>query len=127
MATQKKIVLVVDDEVSTLELMREALSLPGYLIETAENGAEAWKILQARNGEGVALVITDLVMPKVDGMELARKVRATYPGIRVLFISGYADDIVFEQKEVEGATGFLSKPFTVDSLRERVREFLERR
>jgi two-component system cell cycle sensor histidine kinase/response regulator CckA len=126
MATQKTI-LVVDDEVSTLELMREALNFPGYAIETAENGAQAWKFLQGRNGEGVPLVITDLVMPKVDGMELARKVRATYPGIRVLFISGYADDIVFQNQDVEGATGFLPKPFSVDSLRERVREFLGQR
>jgi len=74
----------------------------------------------------IGLLLTDLVMPKMDGMELARKVSKAHPELPILFISGYADDIVYEHKELTGLVAFLPKPFNVELLRKKVKEILGR-
>ena len=124
--SKKATILIVDDEDSTLQLLEEALVGAGYGVHTAGNGAEAWKLLETGTVKDVALLLTDLVMPKMDGMELARKVAKAYPDMRILFISGYADDIVYENKDIEGVASFLPKPFNVEFLRKKVKDVLGR-
>jgi len=123
---KKVTILIVDDEDSTLQLLQDALSGLGYQVHTARNGADAWKQLESGAVKDVGLLLTDLVMPKMDGMELARKVSRAYPDLPILFISGYADDIVYEHKDLTGLVAFLPKPFNVDLLRKKVKEIVGR-
>ena len=122
--SKKATILVVDDEDSALQLMQEALTAVGYQVYTAKGGAEAWKALEGGAVKDVALLLTDLVMPHMDGMELARKVIHAYPDLRVLFMSGYADDIVYAHEDMAGVAAFLPKPFDVAVLQKRVKEII---
>ncbi len=124
--TKKATILVVDDEESALQLIQEALVAAGYEVFTAGDGAEAWATLQSGAVKDLALLLTDLVMPKMDGMELARKVTAAFPQVRILFISGYADDIVYDHQDLAGVSTFLPKPFDVFGLQKRVKEIIGR-
>jgi two-component system, cell cycle sensor histidine kinase and response regulator CckA len=124
--SKKATIMVVDDEDATLQLLQDALLGCGYGVQTARNGAEAWKLMEAGAAKDIVLLLTDLVMPKMDGMELARRVSAAYPEIRILFTSGYADDIVFENKDIASNAAFMPKPFNIETLRKRVKEVLGR-
>lgn len=123
---KKASILVVDDEDSALQLLQEALTAAGYEVFAASDGAEAWKALQTGAVKDIALLLTDLVMPRMDGMELARKVTAAYPGVKILFISGYADEIVYDHQDIAGVSAFLPKPFDVVGLQRRVKEIIGR-
>lgn len=124
--SKKATILVVDDEDSALQLIQEALTAVGYQVFTANNGAAAWQALESGAVKDVALLLTDLVMPQMDGMELARKVTQAYPDLRILFMSGYADDIVYAHQDMAGVSSFLPKPFDVVVLQKRVKEILGR-
>jgi len=121
---ETKSILVVDDNEQALALVKEALSTRGFNVITANRGAGALSVLDSKKGEAVDLVIIDLVMPDVDGMELATKVLSKRPDIRILVMSGYADDVVvhgvFESKKVD----FLGKPFSIRDLFARVNALL---
>lgn len=123
---KKATILVVDDEDSALLLLQEALTTCGYEVFAARDGAEAWKALQSGAVKDISLLLTDLVMPRMDGMELARKVTAAYPGVKILFISGYADEIVYDHQDIAGVSAFLPKPFDVVGLQKRVKEIIGR-
>ncbi len=123
---KKATILVVDDEESALQLLQEALAAGGYEVYAAHDGAEAWSALQSGAVKNIDLLLTDLVMPKMDGMELARKVTQAYPQVRILFISGYADDIVYAHQDIAGVSTFLPKPFDVFGLQKRVKEIIGR-
>lgn len=122
--SKKPTVLVVDDDEQALLLLQEALAGEGYHLLSANNGAEAIKVVEGRKEQPLDLLITDLVMPKVDGMELASRVLKLRPGLKVLFISGYADDVVMHRQDNGSATTFLPKPFKVDVLRSKVKALL---
>ncbi|MBK8476118.1 MAG: response regulator [Opitutaceae bacterium] len=124
--SKKATILVVDDEDSALQLIQEALTAVGYQVFTANDGAAAWQALESGAVKDVALLLTDLVMPQMDGMELARKVTLAYPDLRILFMSGYADDIVYAHQDMAGVSSFLPKPFDVVVLQKRVKEILGR-
>lgn len=121
---KKATILVVDDEDSALQLLQEALTATGYEVFAARDGQEAWRALESGAVKDIALLLTDLVMPKMDGMELARKVTETYPGVKILFISGYADEIVYAHQDLAGVSAFMSKPFNVEELQKRVKELV---
>lgn len=125
--SKKPTVLVVDDDEQALLLLQESLAGEGYNLLAASNGAEAIKVVEARKDQPLDLLITDLVMPKVDGMELASRVLKLRPGLKVLFISGYADDVVMHRQDSGAATTFLPKPFKVDVLRTKVKALLASR
>ena len=118
-------ILVVDDNEQALTLVEEALTSRGYKVTVTSKGTEALPILESKKGESIDLVIIDLVMPDVDGMELAGKILKKRPDIRVLVMSGYADDVVvhgvFESKNVD----FLAKPFSIRDLFARVAALLK--
>jgi two-component system cell cycle sensor histidine kinase/response regulator CckA len=118
-------ILVVDDNEQALTLVQEALSSRGYKVTITSKGAEALPLLESKKGEIFDMVIIDLVMPDVDGMELAGKILKKRPDIKVLVMSGYADDVVvhgvFESDNVD----FLAKPFSIRDLFARVTALLK--
>ncbi len=119
-AKESKTILVVDDNEQALALVKEALSTRGYSVLTANRGAAALTILESKKGETVELVIIDLVMPDVDGAELASKILAKQPEMKILVMSGYADDVVVHGIMDGKNVDFLGKPFSIRDLFTRV-------
>ena len=116
-------VLVVEDEDSVCELVRVALTRAGFRILVAHDGTEALMVSASEPGR-IDLLLTDVVMPGLNGRELARRFRATRPDARVLFMSGYAADVIAAEGELLGDADLLVKPFSPDELVERVRTAL---
>lgn len=119
-----KLILVVEDEPTMLRLVQEALEDAGHKILAAPNGSAGLKAFQA-NKDNIKLVITDLMMPKLNGVEMARAIRRDSATVPILFISGYADDLVFEDEVMKGPTMFMPKPFRQDTLVDEVNAILE--
>jgi PAS domain S-box-containing protein len=117
-------ILFVEDEESVRELVSEYLSARGYRVLEAADGVQALQIAAAHKGE-IQLLITDVVMPRLSGRELAARVSATRRGLKVLYISGYTDDSIFRHGVLEGGMSFLQKPFNLKALATKVREVLE--
>ena len=118
-------ILLVEDEPLVRELSRDMLERQGYRVMLASNAIEAEQI--SRNTGSFDLLITDAVMPNVSGAELARRLRSEHPGLKVLYISGYAENDKPEHDVLgmDGA-GFLQKPFSADSLGRKIRQMLDR-
>ncbi|HEY5956583.1 MAG TPA: response regulator, partial [Polyangiaceae bacterium] len=117
-------VLIVEDEVALLHVLRRLLESAGYRVLTSGNGDEALRV-SAAYAQEIHALITDVVMPGMNGSLLARSMLASRPGIKVLFISGYPEDSILHEGVLKAGTWFLSKPFTADTLRARLREVLE--
>ncbi len=115
-------VLVAEDEASIRDLVRAALERDGFRVLLAQDGAEALRVLERAPAEVDAL-LTDVVMPHMGGIELARELRRRNPELPVLFMSGYARE-AFDEGEAAAATGFVQKPFTPGALIDRLRELL---
>jgi PAS domain S-box-containing protein len=117
-----EVVMVVEDEEDVRRFVVQALRREGYTALEAGDGAEALAVAEAQETP-IDLVLTDMVMPYMDGGELVRRLRALYPGIRALFMSGFPED-----GSVPDGTGgtipFLAKPFTADKIRDAVRRAL---
>lgn len=122
--SQKASILVVDDEESALQLMQDVLLAAGYEVALAHDGVEAWTAIETGSTKVPDLLLTDLVMPNMDGMELARKVTGEHPRTKILFTSGYADEIVYSHQELAGQSAFLPKPFGAEVLIKRVKELV---
>jgi two-component system, cell cycle sensor histidine kinase and response regulator CckA len=116
-------VLLVEDEESVRQLVKETLEAKGYCVMEAENGKAGLEVAQAYDGT-IDMVITDVVMPGMSGRELAKKLVATRPNARVLYLSGYTEDSVVQQDVLGSGTSFLQKPFTLQTLAKKVREIL---
>ena len=117
--------LIVEDEEAVLELASEFLKTAGYNVLTAENGADALAIAQDLQ-QTIHVLVTDIVLPKMRGPELAERVKRIRPGVKVVYMSGYLEyDKKTGQFLEEGA--FLQKPYTRDALIARVDESLRRR
>jgi CheY-like chemotaxis protein len=117
-------VLVVEDEPQVRSLMRLMLRRAGYTVLVAKDGAQAVELV-AQHGPALDLLITDVVMPGMSGRQVADTVRATYPSLPVLFISGYTDDAMVRHGIAEADTPFLQKPFTMSDLTRKVRKVLD--
>ncbi len=117
-------ILLVEDEASVRHLCRAVLEKQGYRVRTATNGEEALAAVTA-TAAPVDLVVTDLVMPKLGGFDLMKRLRHDRPGVKALFISGYSESAVFKHEQFDRDSDFLSKPFTPDSLLARVRALLD--
>ncbi|MGA7919605.1 MAG: CHASE4 domain-containing protein [Candidatus Acidiferrales bacterium] len=117
-------ILFVEDELSVRELVTEYLTARGYHVLEAPDGLKALEIATEHDGE-IQLLITDVVMPHLSGRELASRVTARRPRLKVLYISGYTDDSIFRHGVLEGGMAFLQKPFNLKALAAKVREVLE--
>jgi len=118
-------ILFVEDEQSVRELVSEYLSARGYQVLDASDGQQALEIAAAHAGK-IQLLITDVVMPRLSGRELAARLTAARPDLKVLYISGYTDDSVFRHGVLQGGMDFLQKPFNLKALATKIREVLER-
>jgi two-component system, cell cycle sensor histidine kinase and response regulator CckA len=116
--------LVVEDEEGVRELMQAWLESHGYRVLVAGNGVEALETCQAYQGP-IDLVVADMVMPAMGGPALARKLKPLRPGLRVMFISGYADATPGDRDVLDEPTLFLQKPFALSVLVGKVREALD--
>jgi CheY-like chemotaxis protein len=117
-------VLVAEDEDGVRELTRKVLAGLGYTVLTARHGREAL-LTAANHGGAVDLLVTDVVMAEMNGRELAEQLRLARPGLKVLFMSGYADDEVLRRGISEREMAFLRKPFAAEELAHRVRGLLD--
>lgn len=120
-----ELVLVVEDEDVVRQLACRTLGSLGYTVVEASHGGEALELLAA-GSSGVRLVLSDVVMPGMGGRELGDRVSSSYPGIPILFMSGYTGEDVVQRGLLDPAAPFLPKPFTPDALGRKVRELLDR-
>jgi PAS domain S-box-containing protein len=116
-------ILLVEDEDSVRQLVRETLQSRGYRVIEAENGAAG---LSAADlcPDAIDLVITDVVMPGMSGRELAEQLSQSRPETKVLYLSGYTEDAITTEGTIEAGKAFLQKPFTLQNLSRKVREVL---
>ncbi|MCL4401150.1 MAG: ATP-binding protein [Acidobacteria bacterium] len=117
-------VLVVEDEDMVRRLVKETLEREGYKLLDASGPAEAQRIVRQYQGT-IHLMITDVVMPKLSGRELAKRLSAERPDMKVLYMSGYTDNAVVANGVLNSEMAFLQKPFTPAALARKVRSVLE--
>ncbi len=119
-------ILLVDDEPQVVSLVREMLVRDGYTVLGASGGAEALELIKNNPDKAIDLLLTDIVMPEVNGRELADKVRALRPGLKVLYMSGFMKETILKYYGISIAgIPFLQKPFTREMLGNKVREVLD--
>jgi CheY-like chemotaxis protein len=116
-------ILLVEDEEAVRDLTETVLSSYGYRVVVTQDPEHAQSIVAS--GLPINLVLTDVVMPSMSGRELARKLMTKIPNLRVLYMSGYTDDIVSSGGILETGLAFLQKPFTPALLAQKVRDVLD--
>ena len=121
--TGRGTVLLVEDEEAVRAFSARVLSNKGYNVLQARSGEDALEVMRD-HGEPIDLLITDVVMPKLDGPGLVREVRADRPELKVIYISGYTERNLSQNLDLEGPTHFLAKPFTLKQFAEKVKEVL---
>ena len=117
------IILLVEDEFSVLNFAQFTLRANGFRVLTASNGQEALDVA-SKEELPIDLLLTDVAMPQMSGRELADKLKETIPNLRVLYLSGYSDELHDLRKSSAGETASLQKPFSRIALLKRVREVL---
>jgi two-component system, cell cycle sensor histidine kinase and response regulator CckA len=116
-------ILLVDDDESVRALVRESLAKQGYTVLEARFNSEA--LMMARRHEGpIHLMVADVMMPGINGRELADMLTSSRPQMKVLYISGYPLEIVREKLRDPDMANFLQKPFPIEALVSKVRELL---
>jgi two-component system, cell cycle sensor histidine kinase and response regulator CckA len=120
----RETVLVVEDEQPVRQLAAAMLRRQGYRVIEAEDGAEALSIAERHEGP-IEMLVTDVVMPQMNGCQLAQRLHSTRPTMKVLYVSGYADSALLPAGIVQDGLPILQKPFTTDELARRVRGLLD--
>ncbi|MGZ3426558.1 MAG: response regulator, partial [Polyangia bacterium] len=115
-------VLLVEDDGDVREFVHDVLRAHGYQGLSAVDGAQALSVIEKHAGE-IHLLVTDVIMPRMMGSEVAARITALRPAIKVLYISGYPGDAIVKQGVPEQA--FVQKPFSVSALAKRVRALLD--
>jgi two-component system, cell cycle sensor histidine kinase and response regulator CckA len=119
----KRTVLVVDDEEGLRSLVCRTLRAEGYGTLEAAHGAEALEVME-KSAEPVDLVVTDVVMPGMDGRELGRRLTQRWPTLPILYISAYDVNDIFRRGSPRSSAPFLQKPFPAEGLITRVQQLL---
>ena len=117
-------ILLVEDDDAVRELTEVILVAQGYKVICADGPKRAEEITAERSQE-IDLLLTDVIMPTMSGRELVRKLSARYPKMRILYMSGYTDNVIAEGGVLEEGLAFLQKPFTPRALAQKVREVLD--
>jgi two-component system, cell cycle sensor histidine kinase and response regulator CckA len=118
---ERKRLMVVDDEAPVLRLVTRILATDNYEVSSADSGEAAARLVQQPGFAGVDLLITDLMMPGMNGRELAAVVRRIHPQVRVLYITGFADTLFRGVNELGPGESFIEKPFGAEGLLEATR------
>jgi two-component system, cell cycle sensor histidine kinase and response regulator CckA len=116
-------VLLVEDEAAVRECAREFLGGQGYTVLEAGNGEDALRVSRAYCGP-IDLMISDVVMPKMSGPQLAEQLAAERPKMKILFASGYAESTVIRHGKIDATNQFIEKPFSLHALARKIREIL---
>jgi CheY-like chemotaxis protein len=117
-------ILLVEDEAQVRNVASRILREHGYEVLEAQNGGEAM-LLCEQNGHRLRLLLTDVVMPLIGGRQLAGRLGAAWPNLKVLYMSGYTDDAVIRHGVLDAGTAFVQKPLTPQELLSKVRELLD--
>jgi two-component system, cell cycle sensor histidine kinase and response regulator CckA len=118
-------ILVIDDEKEVRELVSEMLRFYGYSVLEAPNASNAFTIYE-RHKNSIDLILTDIVMPQMSGIEFANKIRPLYPRNKFLFMSGFTDTVLAEQELLKDQVHFLQKPFNAVTLMKKIRTVLDK-
>jgi PAS domain S-box-containing protein len=125
MRTGRGTILLVEDEEMVRSLARKVLASTGYRVLEASSGGDALVISEKCRAD-IELLLTDVVMPNMNGKELYHRLRARRPALRVLYMSGYTEDVIAHHGIVEEGTPFLQKPFSIDALSRKVADVMSR-
>jgi two-component system, cell cycle sensor histidine kinase and response regulator CckA len=117
-------VLVVEDQEEVRELAIETVRSLGYRVLGAEDGAAA-VALSERTAERIDILLTDVVMPGMNGRELAERLKEQRPALRVLFVSGYSSEVISHRGILDAGVDYLAKPYTAEALAAKLREVLD--
>ena len=117
-------ILLVEDETNLRRLTRQYLETQGYKILEAEDGAAALQIVDGYHG-AIDLLLTDVIMPGMNGRELATNIAKLLPDVRVLYMSGYTENAIGHDGTLDAGINLLQKPFSLPALKDRVREVLD--
>ena len=120
-----KTILLVEDEPSVRAMTANILKEQSYTVLEATNGEEALHVAQEQDGKEIHLLLTDIVMPQMDGIELFEQFGSLYPTTRVLLMSGYPDGITTRYGVLDKGARFIPKPFTPTALAQATREVLD--
>jgi len=118
-------ILVVEDNEMVRNLSKTILQNQGYTVLSAENGNDAFAVLENHDGP-LDLLLTDVIMPGINGRDLFEKIAGRYPNVKVLFMSGYADDVITHRGMIDDGVAFIQKPFSVKGLAAKVRETIDK-
>jgi len=118
-------ILLVEDEEAVRKIISRCLTKSGYHVYEADNPIDALRMREEMNGQRIDLLITDVVMPHMDGKKLSEKLLKHQRDLKVLFVSGYTDDAIVNHGVLEDDLHFLQKPFAPDDLALKVREVLD--
>ena len=117
-------VLVVEDEAQTLKLVQRMLARLGYRVLATQTPEEALRLAETR-GDEITVLLTDVIMPEMNGRDLARQLRARNPELKCLYMSGYTADIIADRDLSETRGNFIQKPFTSKELADKLRKTIE--
>lgn len=120
----RETVLIVEDDINVKRLVSLSLSNLGYRVIVAESVGHAQE-LAAKHTDELELLLTDVIMPGMNGLELFKKISTIRPGIRVLYMSGYNEDIITEKGFLKKDVKFIQKPFSMIDLGQKIREVLD--
>ena len=123
---QGETVLLVEDDGALRESISAYLMQHGYEVLEAANGADALRIAK-QHAKSIQVLVTDMILPKMSGVELARKVATTVPNMVTLYMSGYTDRKLVDDEAAKPTVGFLQKPFALSALLKKIEEIIARR
>ncbi|MDZ7832402.1 MAG: PAS domain S-box protein [Desulfobacterales bacterium] len=122
--TGTETILIVEDEIPVLQMSRQILERLGYTVWTAGNPSAALQLFEAYNGT-IHLLITDVIMPEMNGRDLASQMAMSRPGLKILYMSGHTADVIAHKGVIDEGVQFIQKPFSMQELAVKVRDAIE--